>query len=118
MAVFGLTTILGSAMLDWENSILITVDCSSLVAITKNYYFHMFNCTMSKPLVLFNTNSIDVWGGVCNRLTVSMLTNLDVVSYYGHVLEVQGSVDLIHNIQGAGLIVVQCKHLLEQQTLY
>lgn len=36
-------------------------------------------------------------------------THLDVVGHDGHVLEVQGGVNLVHHIEGRGLVVVQGK---------
>ena len=32
---------------------------------------------------------------------------LDVVGHYGHVLEVQGGVDLVHDVEWGGLVVVE-----------
>ncbi|ETN00818.1 hypothetical protein PPTG_24185 [Phytophthora nicotianae INRA-310] len=35
---------------------------------------------------------------------------LDVVAHNRHVLEVQGSINLVHHVQRRGLVVMQCEH--------
>ena len=38
------------------------------------------------------------------------MTYLDVMANDGDILEVEGGIDLVHHIQGGGLVVVQGKH--------
>ena len=39
-----------------------------------------------------------------------VMTYLDVMANDGDILEVEGGIDLVHHIQGGGLVVVQGKH--------
>ncbi|RUS83430.1 hypothetical protein EGW08_008802, partial [Elysia chlorotica] len=39
-----------------------------------------------------------------------LLSHLDVVGYDGNILEVEGGIDLVHDVERGGLVVVQGKH--------